>query len=315
MSTIDMLNLLRESVSGNGRMSGSPDGANNEVTQSSNPVLDEDDLKDLNSLCSRRPHVMALCEKCHLLEGPCWIPHKFSDCQRCQNSAAKCCFNPSKYLRSALIISVHNLTKAKPSKPERKVNTWLGNGNIHYESQVDANWAPFSIEQIGSGNLEAVFLRQLPSFELPDMRHNLSRRGSMGTKMNNMSAQTINPNQPNQSSSAKAAQMPELFINMIMQIFVSLSFAKAPETFNEETTRKNRRTPSPVMRTKRIAHIFLVVDLKSVVASLPKVLPTAPFSVARTQYQAIKTRQQQQQRMPITYLQYLVCLRGGSSRT
>lgn len=105
-------------------------GANNAITQSSNPILDEDDLKELSSLCSRRPHVMALCEKCHLLEGPCWIPHKSSDCQRCQMSTAKCCFNPSKYLRSALIISVHNLTKAKPSKLERQYFTFTNQPKI-----------------------------------------------------------------------------------------------------------------------------------------------------------------------------------------
>lgn len=89
--------------------------------------------------------------------------------------------------------------------------------------------------------------------------------------------------------------------------------------FRRRQRKKHRRSLRSVMRMKRIAHIFLV-ELKQMVASLPwgpadGLVLQRCLNTVRGHKNAATTTATHAYYLPPTYLQYLVCLRGGSSRT
>ncbi len=54
-------------------------------------------------------NLQILCQRCCTLKSPCWIPHKLSECAKCQRSRWKCCFDASNFLECCFVVNVKSV--------------------------------------------------------------------------------------------------------------------------------------------------------------------------------------------------------------
>lgn len=93
----------------------------NLIGEAPEPKLVQDALTNeerlfLNTHCTI-DHDPELCEYCQFRGGPCWNPHRPSDCPKCIGSDLGCCFNADLFLDQTVVVVPVDRTPKEKLKP------------------------------------------------------------------------------------------------------------------------------------------------------------------------------------------------------